>query len=70
MLQPLKRLGKQLRFRSLERGDMTAATERPVENADALSARRSSAPDASGDHLPGGVPPGYIKTYDEGRPRH
>jgi hypothetical protein len=66
MLEKLKRF----RPRSLERGDMTSAGERPPENPDAEAARLSSAPDASGDHLPGGVPPGYIKTYDEGRPRH
>jgi hypothetical protein len=43
-----------------ERGDV-AVEDRPNSNVDALSATRPSAPDASGDHLPGTVPPGYIK---------
>jgi hypothetical protein len=55
------------RFR--ERGDV-AVEDRPDSNVDALAATRPSAPDASGDHMPGTVPPGYIKTYDEGRPKH
>jgi len=55
------------RFR--ERGDVSV-DDRLDSNADAEAAERSSPPDASGDHLPGTVPPGYIKTYDEGRPKH
>jgi len=48
-----------------------AVEDRPDSNVDALAATRpQDAPDASGDHLPGTVPPGYIKTYDEGRPKH
>ena len=61
---------RRFRPRSLGRGAMTSAGERPPGNLDTEAARRSSAPDASGDRLPGGVPPGYIKSYDEGRPRH
>jgi hypothetical protein len=62
--------GLKERFRRLrERGDM-AVENRPDSNVDAEAAKTSSPPDASGDHLPGTVPPGYIKTYDEGRPKH
>jgi hypothetical protein len=62
--------GLKERFRRLrERGDM-AVENRPDSNVDAEAAKRRSPPDASGDHLPGTVPPGYIKTYDEGRPKH
>jgi hypothetical protein len=61
--------GLKERFRRLrERGDM-AVENRPDSNVDAEAAKGSSPPDASGDHLPGTVPPGYIKTYDEGRPK-
>ena len=70
MLQALKNLGKRFRLKSFERGDMTSATERPVENVDAMAASRANAPDTTGDRLSPAVPPGYIKTYDEGRPRH
>jgi len=62
--------GLKERFRRLrERGDV-AVENRPDSNVDADAAKRSSPPDVGGDHLPGAVPPGYIKTYDEGRPRH
>jgi hypothetical protein len=61
--------GLKERFRRLrERGDV-AVEDRPGSNVDAGAAKRSSPPDA-GDHLPGTVPPGYIKSYDEGRPKH
>jgi hypothetical protein len=55
-----------LRIGSLERGDFTP--ERPVENVDALAAAGRH-----GDRQAGGnasYPPGYVKAYDEGRPRH
>ena len=71
MLEALRRWGRRLRFGSLERGDFSGGSRRPVENIDALAAR--------GDHpnaLEGGdaesgsaVPPGYVKSYDEARPR-
>jgi hypothetical protein len=70
MLRTLKNLGKRLRIGSLQRGDMTSASERPVENTDAMSAAKARMPDSQAGSLPGTVPPNYIKTYDEGRPRH
>jgi hypothetical protein len=62
--------GLKERFRRFrERGDV-AVENRPGSNVDAAAAKRNSPPDAGGDHLPGTVPPGYIKSYDEGRPKH
>jgi len=55
------------RFR--ERGE-TPVEDRASSNVDAGSAMRTTPTDAGGDHLPGTVPPGYIKSYDEGRPKH
>jgi hypothetical protein len=55
---------------SLDRGDHSYAGERPVDNTDAMSAAysRDIDIDASGDGG-GGIPPNYVKSYDEGRPR-
>ncbi len=64
MLRALRRLGRRLLNRSsLEQG-------RPVENVDAHAAasqQHDSAYDAY--DAGGGIPPGYVKSYDEGRPR-
>jgi hypothetical protein len=56
---------------SLERGDHTAADERPVENLDAMGAAysRDFDVDPSDGGGGGGIPPNYVKSYDEGRPR-
>ena len=35
----------------------------------AAGSTRSEKADAQGGEFPGSVPPNYIKTYDEGRPR-
>lgn len=63
---------KQLRIRSLNRGDYAVETERSVENADAgaaaASAHRGTRPEGAG--IAGAsFPPGYVKT-DDGRPLH
>jgi hypothetical protein len=66
----LRRLGIRLRIGSLERGDFTSG--RPVENVDALAAAGRHG-DRQGTNQLGGsasYPPGYVKAYDEGRPRH
>ena len=60
-------LRRWLRIGSLERSDASAAGGRRVENTDALGAAGSRDQDATPD--PGGYPPGYVKSYDEGRPR-
>jgi hypothetical protein len=59
---------RRLRFRSLNRGEQTEAAERPVENTDALTAAHSGHELDSGGEG-GGIPPNYVKAYDEGRPR-
>ena len=69
MLGRLRKLRERLRFGSFERGDSTSAPERPVENLDGMTAGHSGREiDTGGEG--GGIPPGYVKSYDEGRPRH
>jgi hypothetical protein len=62
---------EQLRVTSFDLGDRTAASERGVENTDALAAAAGGAgrtdPQSGGGHA--GAPPGYVKT-DDGRQRH
>jgi hypothetical protein len=65
MLRLLRRL--RWRFGSLERREQTSAQEQPVENLDAMTAARSHDNPLGGTS---GYPPGYVKAYDEGRPRH
>ena len=63
-------LRRRFRLRSLERGDYVEAGDRPVENLDAgaLAANREASLDISGSSP--GYPPGYVKDFDDGRPRH
>jgi hypothetical protein len=69
MRDALRSLRKRLRFGSLERGDSTSAAERPAGNVDGMSAAHSGRElDTGGEG--GGIPPGYVKSYDEGRPGH
>ena len=64
----LRRLRRfRLRFGSLERRDHTSAQEQQVENLDAMTAARLHDNPLGGTS---GYPPGYVKSYDEGRPRH
>ena len=68
MLAPLRRLHN--RFRPLKRSEYSSASERSVENLDALTAARQDQP-FGGETSEGAsnFPPGYVKAYDEGRPR-
>jgi hypothetical protein len=59
-----------LRFRSLYRGDYAEESERTVENTDAVTAAGVRNLDATGSVAGPQYPPGYVKTYDEDRPRH
>jgi hypothetical protein len=69
MLGTLRKLRKRLHVGSLERGDSTSAAERPAENLDGMTAAHSGREiDTGGEG--GGIPPSYVKSYDEGRPRH
>ena len=61
---------KRFRLRAFDRSDYLAEGKRTVENPDALAAtggRGNSNPDTSGHPS---FPPDYVKSYDEGRPRH
>jgi hypothetical protein len=64
------RLWTRVRLKSFERGDYTSAEDRPVENLDAgaLAAGREAS-EYFGGNAPG-YPPGYVKDYDDGRPRN
>ena len=57
------------RLKSVQAGD-DENVRRGADNVDALSAVTRDRADAQGGEWPGSVPPNYIKTYDEGRPRH
>jgi hypothetical protein len=70
MLSTLRELRKRLRFASLERRDSTGAVERPRENLDGMTAAHSGREIDTGGEGGGGIPPGYVKSYDDGRPRH
>ena len=69
MLGTLKKLRKRLHFGSLARENSTSAAERRTENLDGMTAAHFGREiDTGGEG--GGIPPGYVKSYDEGRPRH
>jgi hypothetical protein len=68
----LRKLFGSLRLSSLEPEEYEAGGRRPVDSIDALAAAstRGEKADGQGGEYPGSVPPNYIRTYDEGRPRH
>jgi len=59
------------RLRSVQAGD-DQGLRRGEDNVDAMAASgaRGREGDFGGVNLGGNVPPNYIKTYDEGRPKH
>ena len=67
----LRKVLRRLRLSSLEPEDYEDGTRRPFDSVDALAAAstRGEKSDAQGGESPGSVPPNYIKTYDDGRPR-
>ncbi|MGH2922317.1 MAG: hypothetical protein ACRDKU_09650 [Gaiellaceae bacterium] len=69
LLRPFRSLGRKLRFRSLQRRDFTRASGEHVENTDAMAAADFGDFDPGSGGEGGGLPPGYVKSYDEGRPR-
>jgi hypothetical protein len=67
----LRSLRRRLRIRSLDRGDYSAEGERPESNIDAgAAAAAQNMQSAISDSAGPGYPPGYVKDYDDGRPRH
>jgi hypothetical protein len=64
----LRRLRQWLRTRSLDRAPYRTEEGQRVGDIDAKAAAGSQHGDPSGSM--GGYPPGYVKSYDEGRPRH
>ena len=70
MLNAIRELLNKFRGSSLQRRDYTPETGEHVENTDAMAAADFNDFDAGsmGDSG-GGIPPGYVKSYDEGRPR-
>ncbi len=68
----LRRFLSRLRLSSLEPEEYERGGRRSFDSVDALAAAssRGEKADAQGGEFPGSVPPNYIKTYDEGRPRH
>ena len=62
-----------LKLGSLNRSEHILEGENPMENADAAAAiisHSSPGSDAIGhEPIGGGMPPNYVHSYDEGRPR-
>jgi hypothetical protein len=56
--------------RSLNRSEQTTESARQVENIDALAATGGRGLDPQSGLGHAGFPPDYVKTDDEGRPRH
>ena len=56
------------RVRPLDRGEFSRASRRPLDTADGLTAADTG--EFGHDRDVGGLPPaGWVKDYDEGRPR-
>jgi hypothetical protein len=63
-----RRLRQWLRIGSLDRAEHMTEERQLVENLDATAAAAKQQSDVMGPVS--GYPPGYVKSYDEGRPRH
>ena len=67
----LNAVRSKLHLRSLERGDYSLEGDRPESNVDAgAAAAAANLQSAISDSAGPGYPPGYVKDYDDGRPRH
>jgi hypothetical protein len=69
VLNAIRELVTKFRGSSLQRRDYTPETGEHVENTDAMAAADFNDFDTSSGGEGGGIPPGYVKSYDEGRPR-
>jgi hypothetical protein len=60
------------RLRSMSPEEIEEGGRRGAANIDAMAANSAGGKSdaAGGANLGSNVPPNYIKTYDEGRPRH
>jgi hypothetical protein len=61
---------KRFKLRAFDRSDYRAEGGRTVENTDALAASAGRENDPSGQGVRASFPPDYVKSADEGRPRH
>jgi hypothetical protein len=62
----LEALRRKLHIRSLEPTDYSQEGDRQESSLDAGAAAAAQSMDSAGL----GYPPGYVKDYDDGRPRH
>lgn len=61
-------LGRLFRFRPLDRGEFSRDARRPLDTPDGMTLGNPG--DIDRDREIGGLPPaGWVKDYDEGRPR-
>jgi hypothetical protein len=60
----IRKFLRRFRLKSVQAGE----GQRSVDNVDAMAATEHGARTDPQGVLPGTVPPGYIKSYDEGRP--
>jgi hypothetical protein len=66
----LRALRRLTRLRSLDCGDYAVSVHRPEGNVDAEAAAAAQNIASAISHSAGPLyPPGYVKDYDEGRPR-
>ena len=65
----LNRLRSLLGLKTVQPEDVTGDSRERVDNVDALAAADFNDFDPGSGGEGGGIPPGYVKSYDEGRPR-
>jgi hypothetical protein len=65
----IRSIGEKLRIGSMQRRDHSFDRQEHVENTDAMAAADFGDFDPGSGGEGGGIPPGYVKSYDEGRPR-
>jgi len=65
----LDRLRSLLGLRPVQPEDVTGDSRERVDNVDSLAAADFGDFDPGSGGEGGGLPPGYVKSYDEGRPR-
>lgn len=69
LLEKFRALAAKLRIGSMDRRDHSFDRGEHVENTDAWAAADLADFDPGSGGEGGGIPPGYVKSYDEGRPR-